>query len=98
MARSRPTARSARASLVSAEDGAKPAGPSPRRGTIRPMDVAIVLVIILVLVLLWRGPQTLPRLGEALGQAVRGARRAAEEPEPDGDDEKKRTSGDQQDR
>jgi Sec-independent protein translocase protein TatA len=42
------------------------------------MDVAIILLVLLVLVLLWRGPSTLPRLGEALGQAVRGARRAAD--------------------
>lgn len=53
-------------------------------------DIAIVLIVVLVLVLIWRGPSTLPRLGEALGQAVRGARRAAEdepgrtEPPPDG--------------
>jgi Sec-independent protein translocase protein TatA len=35
----------------------------------------VVLVVILVLVLLWRGPKTLPRLGEALGRGVREARR-----------------------
>lgn len=44
-----------------------------------PMDWAIVLIVILLLVLLWRGPKMLPRLGESLGQAVRGARRAADE-------------------
>jgi Sec-independent protein translocase protein TatA len=49
------------------------------------VDIAIILVIILVLVLLWRGPQTLPRLGEAIGQAVRGARRAANDEETDRD-------------
>ncbi len=38
-------------------------------------DVAIVLIVILVLVLLWRGPKTLPRLGEALGRGVREARK-----------------------
>lgn len=43
------------------------------------MDIAIVLIVILVLVLLFRGPQTLPRLGESLGQAIRGVRRAAHE-------------------
>ena len=41
------------------------------------MDVAIVLIVILVLVLLFRGPQALPKLGESLGQAVRSVRRAA---------------------
>jgi Sec-independent protein translocase protein TatA len=39
------------------------------------MDVAVVLVVILILVLLWRGPKTLPKLGEALGRGVREARR-----------------------
>ena len=38
-----------------------------------------MLLVLLVLVLLWRGPKTLPRLGEAFGHAVRGARRAADE-------------------
>jgi Sec-independent protein translocase protein TatA len=40
-------------------------------------DLAIVLVVILVLVILWRGPKTLPKLGEALGRGVREARDAA---------------------
>ena len=38
-------------------------------------DVAVVLIVILVLVLIWRGPKTLPKLGEALGRGVREARR-----------------------
>ena len=37
----------------------------------------LVLIVLLVLVLLWRGPKTLPRLGAAFGEAVRGARRHA---------------------
>ncbi len=41
-------------------------------------DVAIVLIVILVLVLLWRGPKTLPQLGEALGRGVKEARTAAQ--------------------
>lgn len=40
-------------------------------------DLAIVLIVILVLVLLWRGPKTLPKLGEALGRGVREARSEA---------------------
>jgi Sec-independent protein translocase protein TatA len=36
-----------------------------------------VLVVILILVLMWRGPKTLPKLGEALGRGVREARREA---------------------
>jgi Sec-independent protein translocase protein TatA len=47
-------------------------------------DLLIVLVVILALVLLWRGPKTLPRLGEALGRGVREARNQASAPaEPD---------------
>jgi Sec-independent protein translocase protein TatA len=48
-------------------------------------DVAVVLIVILVLVLLWRGPKTLPQLGQALGRGVREARKEVERtdsPEP----------------
>lgn len=47
-------------------------------------DVAIVLIAILVVVLVWRGPKTLPELGKALGRGVREARREAtgEDDEP----------------
>jgi TatA/E family protein of Tat protein translocase len=38
-------------------------------------DVLVLLIIILIVVLLWRGPKTLPKLGEALGRGVREARR-----------------------
>lgn len=34
----------------------------------------IILIIILVVVLVWRGPKTLPKLGQALGRGVREAR------------------------
>lgn len=37
-------------------------------------DVLIVLIIVLVAVLLWRGPKNLPKLGEALGRGVREAK------------------------
>ena len=40
-------------------------------------DLVIVLVVILILVLLWRGPKTLPQLGEALGRGVKEARTAS---------------------
>jgi len=49
-------------------------------------DLLIVLIVILVLVLLWRGPKTLPRLGEALGRGVREARTQASDPTSNGDD------------
>lgn len=34
----------------------------------------VILIILLVVVIFWRGPSTLPKLGEALGKAVKGAR------------------------
>jgi Sec-independent protein translocase protein TatA len=40
-------------------------------------DVVIVLIVILVLALMWRGPKTLPKLGEALGRGVREAKAEA---------------------
>jgi Sec-independent protein translocase protein TatA len=42
-----------------------------------PVDIIVVLLIILAVVLMWRGPKTLPKWGEALGHAVRGARTEA---------------------
>jgi Sec-independent protein translocase protein TatA len=43
-----------------------------------PVDIIVVLLIILALVLMWRGPKTLPKWGETLGQAVRGVRQEAD--------------------
>lgn len=43
------------------------------------MDVAVVLIIVLVLVIIWRGPKTLPLLGRAFGQGVREARKEIDE-------------------
>jgi Sec-independent protein translocase protein TatA len=40
-------------------------------------DLLIPLLIVLVLVVLWRGPKTLPRLGEAFGRGVKEARTEA---------------------
>ncbi len=40
-------------------------------------DLGLVLIVILVLVVLWRGPKTLPKLGNALGRGVREARQEA---------------------
>jgi Sec-independent protein translocase protein TatA len=42
-----------------------------------PADLLAILLVILVLVLLWRGPKTLPKLGKALGRGVREARTEA---------------------
>lgn len=40
-------------------------------------DLLIPLIVILVLVIMWRGPKTLPKLGEALGRGVREAKTEA---------------------
>jgi hypothetical protein len=38
-------------------------------------DVLIILLIVLVAVIVLRGPKMLPKLGEALGRTVRDTRR-----------------------
>ncbi|HEV7810433.1 MAG TPA: twin-arginine translocase TatA/TatE family subunit [Candidatus Limnocylindrales bacterium] len=52
-------------------------------------DVLVVLIIVLILVLVWRGPKTLPGIGAAFGRGVRGARAEAskklDDSPPDGD-------------
>jgi Sec-independent protein translocase protein TatA len=40
-------------------------------------DVIVALIIVLAVVIVWRGPKTLPRIGEALGRGVKGARAEA---------------------
>jgi Sec-independent protein translocase protein TatA len=40
-------------------------------------DVLIVLLVILVLVIMWRGPKTLPKLGAALGRGIKEAKTEA---------------------
>jgi Sec-independent protein translocase protein TatA len=40
-------------------------------------DFLFVLVVILILVVIWRGPKTLPKIGQALGRGVREARAEA---------------------
>jgi Sec-independent protein translocase protein TatA len=42
-------------------------------------DVVIVLIIILILALMFRGPKTLPKIGEALGRGVKNAKEEATE-------------------
>jgi Sec-independent protein translocase protein TatA len=53
-------------------------------------DLLLILIVILVLVILWRGPKTLPKLGEALGRGVREARREASEAVGPRDDEEEK--------
>lgn len=53
----------------------------------------ILLIVVLVVVLAWRGPSSLPRLGESLGKAVKGVRdnmpsgaKSPAQDQPGGDD------------
>jgi len=40
-------------------------------------DLLLILIVILVLAILWRGPKTLPKIGEALGRGVKEAKTEA---------------------
>ena len=42
-------------------------------------DTIVILIIILVAVIVWRGPKTIPQLGQMLGRGVKEARREANE-------------------
>ena len=42
-------------------------------------DVLIILIIVLILALMWRGPKTLPKIGQAFGRGVQNAREEARE-------------------
>jgi Sec-independent protein translocase protein TatA len=46
-------------------------------------DTLLILLVILGAVLVWRGPKTLPKLGQALGRGVREARREVEAADPE---------------
>jgi Sec-independent protein translocase protein TatA len=37
-------------------------------------DLLLVLIIVLILVVIWRGPKTLPEIGRMFGRGVREAR------------------------
>jgi Sec-independent protein translocase protein TatA len=39
------------------------------------VDVVIVLIVILAVVLVWRGPKILPKWGETLGRGVKATRK-----------------------
>jgi Sec-independent protein translocase protein TatA len=39
------------------------------------VDFLLVLIIVLIVVVIWRGPKTLPLLGKAFGQGVKEARK-----------------------
>jgi Sec-independent protein translocase protein TatA len=42
-------------------------------------DIAIILVVVLVIALIWRGPRTIPQIGAMLGRGVRAAREEAKD-------------------
>ncbi len=48
-------------------------------------DIFIVLVIVLIIVVIWRGPKTLPLLGRAFGRGVKEARKEMSELKSDAD-------------
>ena len=48
-------------------------------------DVLVVLILILVISLIWRGPKTLPQLGAILGRGVKAAREEADRMRSDKD-------------
>jgi Sec-independent protein translocase protein TatA len=50
-------------------------------------DTLVILIIALVVVLVWRGPKTLPGIGAMLGRGVREARRETERMRAPKDDE-----------
>jgi len=37
-------------------------------------DLVIVLIVVLILVVIWRGPRTIPEIGRMFGRGVREAR------------------------
>lgn len=40
-------------------------------------DLLVILLVVLVLAVMWRGPKTLPKLGAALGRGMREAKSEA---------------------
>jgi Sec-independent protein translocase protein TatA len=40
-------------------------------------DVVVALIVVLIIVVIWRGPKTLPELGRMFGRGVREARAEA---------------------
>jgi Sec-independent protein translocase protein TatA len=49
-------------------------------------DTLVLLIIVLVLVLIWRGPKTLPEIGRMLGRGFRNAREEAKSMRNEGSD------------
>jgi Sec-independent protein translocase protein TatA len=38
------------------------------------VDTLVILLVVLVIVVIWRGPKTLPQIGQMLGRGVKAAR------------------------
>jgi Sec-independent protein translocase protein TatA len=49
-------------------------------------DVVVVLILILVIALVWRGPKNLPEIGKMFGRGIREARAEAAKLRSDNDD------------
>lgn len=52
----------------------------------RTVDLLAVLIVILVIVVIWRGPKTIPQIGAMLGRGIRAAREEASRIRSDGPD------------
>jgi Sec-independent protein translocase protein TatA len=64
------------------------------RSTIAAVDLIAVLIVILIVALIWRGPKTLPQIGAMLGRGVREARHEADRLRTgDGPDEERPKAG-----
>ena len=48
-------------------------------------DILLILIVILVLVVIWRGPKTIPEIGRMFGRGVREARIVAAKIRSDND-------------
>ena len=53
------------------------------------MDTLAVLIVVLIVVLIWRGPKTLPQIGAMLGRGVKEARSEADKVRADLDARKR---------
>jgi Sec-independent protein translocase protein TatA len=41
------------------------------------VDLLAILIVVLIVVVIWRGPKTIPQIGAMLGRGVRAAREEA---------------------
>ena len=57
------------------------------------MDLIIALVIVLIIVVIWRGPKTIPEIGRMFGRGVREARAEANKLRSDDDRHRASTTG-----